>query len=198
MFQAGEIVLKERKTKGKRLNIIDIFVLLLLAAIVVFLVIRGIGLYRAAQVLEVESAERNENARLMPENFKPNLRVVLVCRQVENAEAERIGQAEFRRLYNNYSLLNAYISDIRVQPSVLHTVNAAGKELETQSDVLSDIVFTIDAQVDLANPDSVIDGNFNPLIGSQELRIGKQYILKTMELEITTTVTDMEILYAVE
>ena len=198
MFQVGEIVLKERKTKGKRLNIVDILVLLLLAAIVVFLVIRGIGLYRAAQVLEVESAERNENARLMPEDFKPNLRVVLVCRQVENSEAERIGQAEFRRLYNNYSLLNAYVSDIQIQPSVLHTVNAAGKELETKSDVLSDIVFTVDAQVDLANPDSVIDGNFNPLIGNQELRIGKQYILKTMELEITATVTDMEILYAVE
>lgn len=190
--------MKKRILHEKRLNIIDIIVLLLLAAIVVFLVIRGIGLYRAAQVLEVERAERNGNARLMPEDFQPNLRVVLVCRQVKNAEAERIGQAEFRRLYNNYSLLDAYISDIRIEPSMLHTVNAAGKELETKSDAYSDIVFTIDAQVDLANPDSVIDGNFNPLIGNQELRIGKQYILKTMELEITTAVTDMEILYAVE
>lgn len=187
--------MSEQKKQRKKLNIIDLIIILLLLAAVVFLVSRGIRSYRAAQILEVEKNDQIQNACRMPEDFQPNLRVELVYKNVERTEAERITKAEYLRLYNSYVLLDAYITEMRLQPSVLRSVDRDGKEVCAESASLVDIRFTVDAQVDLSNPDSVIDGNFNPLIGSQELRIGKQYILKTMEIEIAVLVTDMEILY---
>lgn len=175
---------------------IDVIVILLLIAVIAFFVVRGVSVYRAAQVLEVENKDQNRNARMMPEDFTPNLRVTLICRSVKSTDADRICRAQYLRLYHNFFLLDAYVSSIVQQPCILRTVSSSGKELLVESEDLVDLCFTVDAQVDLSNPDSVIDGNFNPLIGSQELRIGKQYTLKTMELELSTTVTDMEILYA--
>lgn len=187
----------EQKKTRKKLNIIDWIVILLLIAVVVFLVIRGVGLYRAAKVLE-EPKEQNENARLMPDDFEPNFRFTVLCKEVDNELASQITASEFRRLYSTYNLLDAYISEITQKPSVLLSVNNFGKELQTQSSTRSDLILTVDAQIDLANPDTVIDGNFNPLVSSQEVRLGKIYSIKTMAFELTGTVTGMEILYAGE
>lgn len=187
--------LEDQKKPRKRINIIDVIVIVLLLAAVGFLVFRGISLYQATQVLEVENKDTKKNARAMPEDFTPNLRVTLVCKDVDRDLAERIEAAEFLRLYNTFSLLDAYISDIELKPSELVAVNAQGKTVITRSKTKVDITFTVDAQVDLVNPDSVIEGNFNPMIGSAEMRVGKNYVLKTMEIEVSTQITDVEILY---
>lgn len=173
------------------MNIIDIIVIVLILAAIGFLIYRGVSLYKATQVLEVENKNTNENARTMPENFMPNLRVTMVCKSVDEAMAERVASSEFLRLYNNYALLDAYISNIEIVPSEVE--NDEGKPFKSSTRV--DIIFTVDAKVDLVNPDSVIEGNFNPVIGNMELRIGKTYPLKTMEIEVNTVITDMEILY---
>lgn len=187
--------LKDREKSRKRINIIDVIVIVLLLAAVAFLVFRGIDLYRATQVLEVENKDTNENARAMPENFNPNIRVTLVSKEVDLKLAQRIKTAEFLRIYNTFSLLDAYISKIELKPSELAAVNAQGKTTITKSKTKVDIYFTVDAQVDLSNPDAVIEGNFNPMIGGTEMRVGKSYVLKTMEIEIATQITDVEILY---
>ncbi len=187
--------LKDQNKPRKRINIIDVIVIVLLLAAVAFLVFRGISLYQATQVLEVEHKDTNENARAMPENFTPNIRVTLVSRQVDRKLAERIETAEFLRIYNTFSLLDAYISNIELKPSELVSVNAQGKSVITRSKTKVDIYFTVDAQVDLANPDAVIEGNFNPMIGGTEMRVGKSYVLKTMEIEVSTQIIDVEILY---
>lgn len=187
--------MKDREKPRRRLNIIDLIVIVLLLAATAFLIFRGISFYQATQVLEVENKDTNENARAMPDGFTPNVRVTMVCRQVDLKLAERIETAEFLRIYSNFSLQDAYISEIRLKPSEVAVVNAQGKTTITRSKTTVDIYFTVDAQVDLANPDAVIEGNFNPMIGSTEMRVGKSYVLKTMELEVTTQITDVEILY---
>lgn len=186
----------DTQKKQRKLNIIDLIVILLLLAATAFLIIRGIQLYRAARVLEEDPKEERVNACLMPEDFTPNFRFTVVCKEVDAVLAQSICESEYRRLYSSFALLDAYVSDISPQPSVLTTVNAAGKELQTQSSTLTDLTFTIDAKIDLANPTSVIDGNFNPLVSSQEVRLGKLFSLKTMGFEQTGTVMQMETLHA--
>lgn len=177
MFYMGGEFLQNATKQRKKLNYIDILVIVLLAALVILLVIRGISALKASKMPVPEQAK--QDARTVPDDFQPNFRVTLVCRAVTEDEAARIAATEYRRLYNNYTLLPAYITDIRLA--------------ETEEG--TDIYFTVEAYTDPTGPMAMIGGNFNPIISDRELRVGKLYTLKTMDIEIDTTVTDMEILY---
>ena len=167
----------EQKEKRIKLNVIDYIVLAIVLAAVVFLLVRGLGL---GQSSKTEPDIATENACAAPADFSPDLRVQMVLEDVSSELAERIAASQYRRLYNSFTLLNAYITDITLQP---------------REDGRTDVLFQVEAVTDFNQPDTVIGGNRNAMIGAYEIRVGNEYTLKTMDIQVKVIVTDMELLY---
>lgn len=165
------------QTKARlKLNIVDIAVLIVLAAAIVFLLVRVLG----QNSRKADAGSACDNACTVPADYSPNLRAQMLLEDVSPELAARISATEYRRIYNNFTLLDAYITDISVQQ---------------REDGRADILFEVAARVDTEKPDAMIDGNFNPIIGDREVRVGCEYILKTLDIQLNVIVTDLEILY---
>lgn len=165
--------MKNKKLFGK-LNIIDILILLILIAALVFAAVRLVGGKGADAALSAEEAS---------EAVK-NLRFTVLCQEIPlelaehavsalNGEDILIGEDAVspRRIFNSNVLYDAMIVD---------------SEIIEKEDGLADLLLTIDAAA------TVKKGAF--CIGSQEIRIGVSYIAKTTCLELVGQVQSLEFL----
>ena len=161
--------------KGGKFNIIDIIVVLLLIAVIVFAVVHFTG-----------KNKEEDSETLAPENEElqePDLRFTVFCENVpadlaENMEASVNGDPirvdgrdiDARRLNNNREMIPARITDIRME---------AGEKEGCRN-----VRFTVEAAAKLYK------GAYQ--IGTQEVRLGKEYLLKTLVIEVPGIVTEME------
>lgn len=162
--------MKNKKLFGK-LNIIDILILLILLAALVFVGVRLFGGNSSGPATELPTSE-------------PNLRFTVLCTQLPRELAEEVVSAlqgedvivgesivTPRRIFNSGSLLDAEV---------------VSWEIVEREDDLVDLHLTVEAA------STVGVGTY--AIGKQEIRVGITYPLKTTRVELTGQVLSMEIL----
>lgn len=186
--------MKEKTTEKKklRLNIIDVIVILLLVAVVVVGAIK-LADVRAEQA-RANDASDSEPISGPPEDFVPNVRFEVLAEGVSREVAETVVNDPNNRLCNSFRLLNAYIVSAELEPCMETVLAADGTLVEAENPARANIRFVIDAYVMLGDYYTIVNGNFNTYLGSQDLRIGKQYIVKTMTVEVTGITTALQVL----
>lgn len=161
--------------KGGKFNIIDIIVALVLIVAIVFAVVHFVG-KRRDQASEEKVQEIEEVSR-------PDFRFNVICEDVPadlarnikesvSSKTVQIGEetADAARIYNNRKLIPAWITDCSAAP---------GKD-----ETCMDLSFTVEACA------KIHQGAY--VVGMQEVRLGKEYILKTLMVEVSGVVTGME------
>lgn len=162
--------MKNKKLFGK-LNIIDILILLILIAALVFVGVRLFGGNGSGTATELPTSE-------------PNLRFTVLCPQLPRELAEEavsalqggdvvVGESIVtpRRIFNSNSLLDAEI---------------VSWEIVEREDGLVDLHLTVEA--------ASLVGEGTYTVGKQEIRVGVEYSVKTTRVELMGQVLSMEIL----
>ncbi len=157
--------------KNGKLNIIDILILLVLAAAIVFAVVKLAG--------HNEANEAGTNTALS----EPNLRFEMTTDEVSETLAEsiraalaadktKIGdvEAEAGRIFNGDKLVDACVTGVTVEPG--------------EAEGTCVLHFTVEAKATTSS------GHYS--VGTQEVRLGKELYLKTLDVEIVATVDRME------
>jgi hypothetical protein len=152
--------------RGKLFGIINLFDLVVLALIIAIVC----GLYlklkpggKARQIAEVE-------VTVMAPFVRP-----------QAAEAVKVGD----RLVANGNFTDARIVDVRVEPGLIATTKADGTRLLTRDPYNVDVYATIRGKAALDQPDLEV--------GGQEVRIGKEFYLKTQTVELKGEVIGIKI-----
>ncbi|MBQ6430284.1 MAG: DUF4330 family protein [Oscillospiraceae bacterium] len=159
----------EQSQKKRKLNIIDVIVIVILVAALAF---------AAYKLLNRGSGELGDaNAQ-----SKPNIRFTVLCDDLDAELARNIAASldeaprsiggttvDMHRLYNSNKLVDAQI---------------VGKEVKENEDGTIDLVLTVEANA-TATP-----GAYS--VVTQEIRIGKDYIVKTIGVEITGQILSLE------
>lgn len=153
----------------RKLNIIDILILLVLVAAIAFAVVKVVGRSGADGAADALS--------------EPNLRFEMTTDELSKTLADSIQaaltagktkvgnvEAEAGRIYNGDKLIDACVTKVTAEPG------------ETDGSYVLHI--TVEAK---ATPSS---GHYS--VGTQEVRIGKELYLKTLDVEIIATVDRME------
>jgi len=159
----------ERSEKKRRFNIIDVIVIVILVAVLAF----------AAYKLLNRGGEALGDADALS---APNIRFTVLCDDVDATMAENIFNSlsekpmsiggttvEMTRLYNSNKLVDAQI---------------VSYELKDAEDGPRDLLLTVEANA-TATP-----GAYS--VVTQEIRIGKDYIVKTVAVEITGQILSLE------
>ncbi len=160
--------------KGKlfgKINLIDLLVILVVIAV-------AAGLFWKLAGDEVTEA--------VSSSTKTTLTYEVLCTEQEPevaayAEQNAVGQ----QLMSNGELIDGYITGCVVEPYVTIGVNADGEPVELVDPAHNNIRFTIEA--------TIAANDMTNAVGSQEVRVGKNHIVKTTALEITGSVTITEI-----
>lgn len=175
--------------KGGKFNIIDVLVVLILVAAVVFVVMK---------LLPNNSSDADGDLQGASALSEPNLRFTVVCQDLDStvaqaymdalsdepvslksssdsAEAQRnAATVAPTRLYNNNAFVDAQITQFYTEP------------IEGSAEGKVNFYATVEANA------HILDGVCT--VGSQELRIGKSIFLKTINFELSTIVLSMELL----
>lgn len=154
--------------KGGKLNIIDIILILIVVAALVFVAARFVFRDEAA---EIDDGELSVDA--------PNITFTVYCEETDATLAQSIidslsGEMEYMdefvpttRIYNSHKLYDAYLTEW---------------SYDEESELLS---LTVEACVENT------EGSYT--LGTQEIRLGKTFIVKTLSIEVTGYVARMEI-----
>lgn len=180
---------KQTETRRFRFNIIDVLVIAVLVAVAVILVIK----------VQAMKAERDANSTnvVLPisgpvEDFVPNMEFEALAEGLPRDVAEKIVADTSNRVYNSTKLLDAYVTEATLEPYYITAVSEDGTAYTVEDPQYANVRFVV--QASSTDATSNVFGNFNPILGSQEIRMGKNYTLKTMSYELVTTITRVEAL----
>lgn len=161
-------VLDEKGRLFGKINLIDFAVVLVLAA-----VIAAVGWKLAGN--------RITNAL---EGEKLTIRYEVVCPDVDVDASEFAASHIGGQLMNSGKLLDGCITDCVVEPHTEVVLDADGNPKAVEDPSCRDLRFTIEAKVN--------EGDSIYSVGSQELRVGKEYIVKTLDMEFNGNITAIE------
>ena len=161
-------VLDEKGKLFGKVNLIDLIVVIVLVLVVV-----AVG-WKVAGGKITEAIESNA----------ATVRYEVLCTEIPNEVCEYATTHIGGQLMSNGDLLEGYIVDCVAQPHMIAVADASGNPTQVEDPEFQNLVFTIETQVsEAANAYSV---------GSQEIRVGKQHIVKTVMLEVTGDIISME------
>lgn len=159
----------EQSQKKRKLNVIDVIVIVILIAALAF---------AAYKLLGRGSGELGDADALST----PNIRFAVLCNDLDADLARNIAASldeaprsiggttvDMRRLYNSNKLVDAQIT---------------AYEVKENEDGTIDLILTVEANA-TATP-----GAYS--VVTQEIRIGKDYIVKTIGIEITGQILSLE------
>lgn len=155
--------------KGGKLNIVDILIILVLAAALVFV---------GYKLLGGESGQERDTSVPITQ---PNLRVTVLCEEISPELAESIMaslEEEPREINGNMvEMTQIYYTDRLADGRFVdwYTVEKGEKV---------DLYLTIEAAADFSN------GVYT--VGGQEIRVAKAFITKSMNIEIAGVIFSME------
>lgn len=156
--------------KGKlfgKINLIDLLVVLVLIAAILFLAVR---FTRGGDADPVGSSTKL-NYTVLVTGISPDV-YAEVQRQLANA-----GGAD--QLMANGEMVSAYVTGVTAAPHINFQPDANGVVIASEEqgdDARLDLTFTVEATV----PDPTVN-----LVGTQEIRVGKTHILKTTHFEFS-------------
>ena len=169
----------ENKPEKKRFhfNVIDVLVILVIAALAAVLILKRSAVKQQAAAESSVAAEAISGVC-----EKPNLRYTVISEPLEPEFADAVIDTlnEANRIHNAGKLQDAYITG--------HSVDAPDE------DGLVRVRFTVEAVEPFGDYYTIVDGNQSPHLGGQDIRVGRGYTLKTMRLELSTTILALEVL----
>lgn len=156
-----------------KVNIIDLLVVLLVVAVAAAVVFK-VGGGEATKADEYANAEAQD------------LSYTVLCRMVHNDVADYIEANEVgNQLMSNGELVEScFIESVERKPFTESYITEDGEMKQAESDVYCDLVVTVSGSAPYA------ENSFH--VGSQEVRVGKSHIVKTVGFEISGTVTELE------
>ena len=158
--------------KGKlfgKVNLIDL--------IVVLVILAGVAAVAWKLGGSAVSEAINSNAT--------TLRYEVVCTNVNPEAAEGAVADIGGQLMSNGDLLDGHITDCVIEPHMETVLDSDGNPKQVEDPSVRDLRFTIETKVSLAANAYAV--------GSQEVRVGKSHIVKTVDIEFNGTVTAVEI-----
>ncbi len=158
--------------KGKLFGVINVVDLLVLAAAVALIAGVGYKLF-APQIAEAASPQVKMTTVVRVRGATPFL--------VD--EVERNSQVG-KQLVSGNSYVAAEITDMYLDDYVQQVTTADGRIVDAVDGTKKDIVFTIESSVSKGTP--------TPAIGTQEVRAGRTFILKTNDFETTGIITTVD------
>lgn len=159
--------------KGKLFGIINVVDLLILIAILVVAFAIGWQLF-GAQVNDAVSPQADLTAEVVIIGTAPRL-----VDEIERQDL--IGE----RLVSGNQYMEATISDVWVEDYIMQTIRDDGVIVDAKDPSKKDVVVQIKTKV--------AQDTASPKIGSQELRAGKTFIIKTQTFECSGTIRYVEI-----
>jgi hypothetical protein len=112
------------------------------------------------------------------------IEVTVVAPFVRPTAAEALKAGD--QLVGRGSFTDARIVDVRVEPGLIATTRADGTRLLTTDPYNKDVYATVRGKAAIGEPDL--------RLGGQEVRIGKEFYLKTQTVELKGEVTGIKIL----
>ena len=159
--------------KGKLFGIINVVDLLILIAIIAVAGAIGWQLF-GAQVNDAVSPQVELTAEVVIIGTAPRL-----VQEIERQDL--VGQ----RLVSGNEYMNATITDVWMEDYVMQAIRDDGVIVDATDPSKKDVVVQIKT--------TVAKGTASPKIGSQELRAGKTFIVKTQTFECSGTIRYVEI-----
>ncbi len=166
--------------KGKlfgKVNVIDILVILVIAAVVAVLAWKA-----GSKVGEAVGSNESKSVTLEYE-VSVNAVSATICDNVEKIDFSDTTRSQ---IMNDGKLVDAHILSCARTPYYLTEAGEDGTLLRVEDPQRGVLSFKIRAQATLTD--------YAYGVGSQEVRVGKSYIVKTTELELTGTVTGVEVI----
>ena len=159
--------------KGKLFGIINVVDLLVLVAAIA--VVAGVG-YKlfAKQIKEVASPQVSLTMTVRVRGATP----FLVNEVQRNSQ---VGKS----LVNGNSYVNAQITDMKIDDYNQQVTTADGRIVTATDPEKKELVFTITTKVSKGTP--------APAIGTQEVRAGRTFIVKTNDFETTGNIDSVDI-----
>lgn len=159
--------------KGKlfgKINLVDCLVVLVILAIIIAAAVKLTG-------TSVSDA-------LSGGDDMVTIRYEVLCTQVNPTTCDYAVTQIGSQLMNSGEMIDAEITNCVIEPHMDTVETADGTLNYVENTMVHDLRFTIEAQTQLvANAYAV---------GTQELRVGKSHIVKTVGLEVTGTILSME------
>lgn len=159
--------------KGKLFGIINIVDLLVLLAVIVAVAAIGTQVF-GSKVQDAISPQVDCIAEVTVIGTPPR-----IVKEVERQNLK--GQ----RLVAGNEYLSATIEDVMIEDYVVQAVTADGTIVDARDPSKKDVTFRIKTRVSQGTP--------SPKIGSQELRAGKTFIVKTQTFECSGTIRYVQI-----
>lgn len=159
--------------KGKLFGLINVVDLLILVAVCA---VAGAILWQIAgdRVNDAVSPQAELTAVVIVPGVHPELR-----EEIERQDL--VGEV----MVSGNSYVNAYISDIWLEDYTMEVETADGQLVEALSPTKKDVYFEVKT--------TVAKDTASPKIGSQEIRAGKTFIIKTQTFETSGTICYVEI-----
>lgn len=163
-------IIDEKGRLFGKLNIIDLLVILLIAAIAVAAVMKFTG---------ADTANDHYDASL-----NRNIEYTVICRVVYNPIVAEAKKEVGNQLMAGGELVEGcFIKAVDVEPHYDTYVDNEGKMQKQLSEDYSDVVFTIAGEAPFVNNAYKV--------GTQEVRVARSHIVKTLTFEMTGTVTTL-------
>lgn len=170
-------IIDEKGRLFGKVNIIDLLVLILAAAVALFLVVKQVG-KRPGSDSPVNSGEPITVTYRVAVNSVGAESYDVVRRFVDKAADKK------DQLMTGTQLLDGYVVDCVAVPHVTYTTNADGQLLRVEStgdDTRLDLTFTLEATV---------TNTVTNAVGSQEVRVGNSQYVKTPHFDFYGTILD--------
>lgn len=166
-------IIDEKGRLFGKVNLIDLLVVFLVVAVIAAVAFKFSG-------GEVTKQEQLANAEMKELDY------IVLCRMVHNDVANYIVDNEVgSQLMSNGELVEScYITDISQEAFYESYVTPEGEIMKVESDEYCDLLVTISGSAPYG------ENSFH--VGSQEIRVGKSHIVKTVGFEVTGTVVELE------
>ena len=161
-------VLDEKGKLFGKINLIDLIVIVVLVLILV-----AVG-WKLAGSRIADAIESNA----------PVMEYEVLCTEIDPDTCDYAVAHIGDQLMSNGEMVNGTITNCVIEPHMLTVLNSEGVPVQVEDPDFHNLRFTIQS--------SVTETSNAYAVGSQELRVGKSHIVKTIMLEVTGFITSME------
>lgn len=164
-------VLDEKGRLFGKINFIDLLVVLMLVVVVL--------------AVTWKLAGNRVTAAIDSEKQLPAITYEVLCTNVNNDVCAYAETLVDDQLMASGKMLDGYITAVSTEPYYMVCVDADGNPVNARDPQNSCLRFTISCNTPMTE--------YAYALGTQELRVGKNHIVKTCNLEVTGTITAMEV-----
>ena len=163
-------LLDEKGRLFGKINLVDLIVIVVIVAVVIGVVWKVFG----DSIEEAVTADSGST-----------LTYEVVVTGIDNEICDSVMESYAGQMMSNGELVEGYVIDCQIEPYYVTDISDSGEFISAVSQTRSNLRFVMVATLE--------DGDIANTVGSQEVRIGKSHIVKTCDIELTGTVTALEV-----